>query len=228
MVKLILKFMPKRKFPLRNSEIYHVFNRGIDKRKTFIDDREFARALMCMNYYLHKNPTQKLSTYLKNENQHPSQKTDSETLVDLIAYCFMDNHFHLLIRQKEEGGTSKFLSNFQNSYTRYFNTKHDRSGPLFSTQFKAVHIENDNQLIHISRYIHLNPYTSGLVHNFSDLISYPWSSLNKYLDPKSPDILKKNIILSNFRSLAEYKRFILNQAHYQKTLKKIEDLILDD
>lgn len=221
--------MPKRLHHFVNSEIYHVFNRGIDRRETFTDNNEFERAVTSMNYYLHKKPVNKLSTYLKSVQQGSRiDNNEGILLVDLICYCLMGNHFHFLVRQNEDGGISKFLSNFQNSYTRYFNTKHERTGPLFSTQFKAVRIENENQLAHISRYIHLNPYTSEVVNSFDQLISYPWSSLEKYLNLNSSTNLKKEIILANFRSVLEYKRFVLNQAHYQKALKRIEHLVLED
>ena len=83
-----------------------------------------------------------------------------QRVVDLICFCLMPNHFHLLLRQIEEDGIVKFVRNFQIGYSRYLNEKEKRSGALFEGQFKAVRVENDEQLIHVSRYIHLNPYSS--------------------------------------------------------------------
>ena len=76
--------------------------------------------------------------------------------MEIICYCLMPNHLHLLLRQLMDGGISKFMSNFANSYTRYFNTKSKRKGPVFEGKFKAKRIETDEQLLHLSRHIHLN------------------------------------------------------------------------
>lgn len=221
--------MPKRHVLLRDQEIYHVFNRGIDKRVTFSDSREYERAYICMNYYLHISPATKLSNFLRAQgNNKPPPENVGKRHADLLCFCLMPNHFHFLLRQLHENGISKYLSNFQNSYTRYFNTKHERTGPLFSTQFKAVRIENLNQLLHINRYIHLNPFSSDVVKKAEEVFSYPWSSLKFYVESNYSQLIDKNTVLANFRSLPEYKRFIINQANYQKSLKKIENLVLEN
>lgn len=119
------------------------------------------------------------------------------------------------------------MSNFQNSYARYFNTKSKRISPLWQGQFKAVRIEDDNQLLHISRYIHLNPYTSFVVKNLKALLQYQWSSLSEYLNPATGGICSKEIILSQFGNLDDYQKFILDQADYQRRLEGIKHLILD-
>ena len=84
----------------------------------------------------------------------------------------MPNHFHLLLKQTIDNGISHFLSKFTNSYTKYFNTKYNRVGPVFQGVFKSVHIESDEQLMHLSRYIHLNPVVSAVVEK-QNLLSYP-------------------------------------------------------
>src|SRR3989344_7388440 len=170
--------MPRRKEPLVTDEIYHVFNRGIDKRPTFTDRREFSRAAEALRFYQLLNPPMKLSLFLK---LRPDRNVDQKHLVEVLAFCFMPNHFHFLLRQTYDNGISKFISNFLNSYTKYFNTKHERTGPLFLGQFKAVRLEADEQLLHVSRYIHLNPYTSYVVKEIKDLGDYEWSSFRDYL-----------------------------------------------
>src|SRR3989344_1888146 len=155
--------MPGRTLPLVTEEIYHVFNRGIDHRPTFITKKEYQRALLSIKFYRFVQPPIRLSRFLllEKEKQALMWKAlgGSERLVDVICFCLMPNHFHFLLKQKKDNGISKFLSNFQNSYTRFFNTKNQRDGPLFLNQFKAVRIQTDEQLVHVSRYIHLNPYT---------------------------------------------------------------------
>ncbi len=105
---------------------------------------------------------QMLTTVAKNDNKS----------VEVVAYCLMPNHFHLLVKQVSEGGISKYLRQAINSYAKYFNTKYKRVGSLFQDMFRAVHIETDEQFIHVSRYIHLNPLVSYLVGK-KELLSYP-------------------------------------------------------
>ncbi len=151
----------------------------------------------------------------------------SKKLVDIFCYCLMPNHFHLLLRQKEDQGIAKFLSNLQNSYTRYFNISHERDGSLFLDQFKAVRTETDEQLVHISRYIHLNPFTGYVTKSLEELENYNWSSFPDYFK-KEDTFIEKDFILSFFKSSTQYKKFVYNQADYQRRLKEIEHLSLEN
>jgi putative transposase len=118
------------------------------------------------------------------------------------------------------------LALFQNSITKYRNTKYKKEGHLFSGRFKAVRIEDESQLLHVHRYIHLNPYTSYVVKNIADLENYPYSSFREYLG-LDEGFCNKNVILSSFSNIDEYKKFVFNQADYQRELKKITHLVFD-
>src|SRR3989344_7879200 len=122
--------MPGRILPLVNSEVYHVFNRGIDRRPTFITKAEYQRAIKSISFYRFAKPPLRLSKLLLLENKRQVEILESleksEKLVEIISYCLMPNHFHFLLKQTQENGISKFLGNFQNSYTRYFNTRNKR------------------------------------------------------------------------------------------------------
>lgn len=223
--------MPGRALPLITSEIYHVFNRGIDHRPTFPDKRKLTRALEVITFYRFSTLPVSLSTFLRMSQQRreeiiKSLEVNSKRLIDIFAYCFMPNHFHFLLRQKQNSGISKFMSNFQNSYTRYFNLRLNRTGPLFLDQFKAVRIETDEQFLHVSRYIHLNPYTSFIVKTVTDLEIYPWSSLPEYLG-KLKRICTTQMLLSFFKAKTSLKKFIINQADYQRSLESIKHLALE-
>lgn len=222
--------MPGRKFPLITGEIYHVFNRGIDKRETFTDKREYRRAIDTCHFYMYAKPPISFSRYVRLEAEKRREVNkilaSSKKHVELLCFAFMPNHFHLLVKQIEEGGISKFLSNFQNSHTRYFNGKHDRDGSLFLDQFKCVRIEDDKQLVHVSRYIHLNPHTGYVLKNIEELTTYPWTSLPLYLQEEK-SFLSVDIILGIFRNVQAYRSFVFNQADYQRELKRIEHLTLD-
>jgi len=135
----------------------------------------------------------------------------------------MPNHFHILAKQIRDNGISTFLSKLSNSYTKYFNTRYKRVGPLFQGSFKAVRIENDDQLLHVSRYIHLNPLIDYLTRN---LRMYPYSSYPEFLDV-TKGFSQKDVILNNFSKRSSYEKFVLNQEDYGRTIKHIEKQLLD-
>ncbi len=220
--------MPARAVPLVNNQFYHVYNRGINKQQIFRGIKDYQRAIELINFYQYLNPPLRYSKYqllsIDRKQEFWKILTKKPKIVSINSYCLMPNHFHLLVKQKADGGISKYLSNLQNSYTKYFNTKHNRTGPLLQGQFKAVRIEDDNQLLHINRYIHLNPYSSFIVKNVDDILTYPWSSIQEYLKATINPICEKDIILSNFKNTNEYKSFILEQADYQRQLDIIKHL----
>ncbi|MBI4057911.1 transposase [Candidatus Microgenomates bacterium] len=223
--------MPVRKVPLVNGEMYHVINRGIDGRLTFGNKREYIRAIRTLDYYRYQSPPLRLSKFLdlpveKRANVLNSIKR-GDLLVDIVCYCFMPNHIHFLLRQNIDKGISDFMRLFQNSYTRYFNTKNERQGPLFLDQFKAVHIGKDDELLHVSRYIHLNPYSAYLVKSFENLIEYEWSSLPEYLGCRKTDICEAETVLSFFKKTNEYRKFVFNNKDYQRRLQALKHLFIE-
>lgn len=223
--------MPYRETPLVAGEVYHVFNRGIDRIPTFTDKREYGRALETVNFYRFSSTPIKFSRFLKlndlDRNEVFEKMKLSQELVEILCFCFMPNHFHFLIRQLADRGISQFISIFLNSYTRYFNTKKERVGPLFLDQFKAVRMERDEQLLHVSRYIHLNPYTGFLVQNEEQLEKYDWSSFRKYLNLDKSGFCKIDEILSFFKDPESYKEFVLDRKDYQRKLQAIKHLIFE-
>jgi putative transposase len=164
---------------------------------------------------------------LSHLDRHNASTSGTTPLVQIIAYCLLPNHFHLLLKQQKENGISKYMANLTNSYARYFNPKHKRRGPLFEGRFKAVRIETDQQLLHVNRYIHLNPYSSFLTKTVEQLFSYPYSSLPQYLKNGNSDSLEKEIILDFFKTPSSYKEFLKDQADYQRQLDIIKHLTLD-
>jgi len=144
----------------------------------------------------------------------------------MIAYVLMPNHFHFLLRQNTNSSISHYMKRVLDSYTKYFNTRYKRVGPLFQGQFKAVHIDSNNQLLHVSRYIHLNPYTSRIVHSMSGLFKYPWSSLRDYVKRGDTQLDTEPILLS-FTKQNSYMEFIRNQADYQRNLHNLEHSLIE-
>ncbi len=224
--------MPLRKTVLATGETYHVFNRGVNHQPIFIDKRDYPRALEIMSFYRFDKPSLRFSFYNRLPLEEKAKfwkklEEKNQKIVTFLCFCLMPNHFHFFLRQEKENGISKFLANFQNSFTKYINTRHTRSGHLLQGQFKAVRIETENQLLHTSRYIHLNPYTSFIVNTVNQLKSYPWSSLPQYIRDDGKGICETNDILSSFSSNKQYLQFVLDQKDYQRTLRQIEHLLLE-
>lgn len=159
---------------------YHLYNRGVEKRTIFIDAQDYHT----------------FQKYLK-EYLSPELGTDPHSLskeVDLLAFCLMPNHYHLLVRQYTIYGITKLIRAVCTNYSMYFNKKYDRVGTLFQGRYKAVLIENDRYLLHLSRYIHLNPYTGSVPKN------YAYSSYSYYLGDKNTSWVKPKEILDYFKS----------------------------
>lgn len=223
--------MPARFTPLVINQYYHIFNRGVNKQPIFQGLRDYKRALDILEFYSY-NTKLRYSKFLLLSQEDKNSFMDNllkenDRLVEIVCFCLMLNHFHLLLNQKKDNGISKFMANLQNSYTRYFNTKHDRVGPLLQGQFKAVLVEDDNQLLHLSRYIHLNPYSSFIVKKIEDLKGYQWSSFPEYLGKVDTALCNKQIVLSHFKDIEGYKKFVFDQADYQRKLEEIKHLTLE-
>ena len=224
--------MPGRLMPIVNNEIYHIFNRGVASQPTFFSKRDYDRALESFFYYQNCNPPIKYSRFLSLSVKQRAEILEDLSkkknyLVEIITYCLMPNHFHFLLRQILEAGIAKFISNFTNSYTRYINTKQERAGPLFTGKFKSVRIETQKQLLHASRYIHLNPHTSFVVKALEDLQNYHYSSFPEFIGRTSLALCAKDDILADFKTIKQYEQFVYDQADYQRTLNKIKHLVLE-
>lgn len=155
-------------------------------------------------------------------------ETKGTKLVSVFAFVLMNNHFHFLLKQLEENGIQKFISNIENSYAKYFNKRTKRTGSLFLEMFRASMVEGDEEFIHIARYIHLNPYSSYLVKDINQLKEYPWSSFGNYLGGKSQyNFIDSDFLLSFFQSKEKLSSFTFDQADYQRKLQDIKHLAFD-
>ncbi len=143
-------------------EIYHIYNRGTDKRLIFMDDSDRDRFIELL-FFCNSTKAVRLDDLHRNFAQGRTLRElfrsydREDTLVSLVAYCLMPNHFHLLIHEKQEGGITKFMQKLSNGYTGYFNKKYQRRGVLFSGKYKIQHVDSDRYLKYLLSYIHLNP-----------------------------------------------------------------------
>lgn len=219
-----------RKLIFANKEIYHIYNRGVERRSVFTNKREYQKAIDLIRYYRFTNLPRRYSQFIslpspaKETLWEKIQKENNPEIV-IIAYCLMPNHFHIVLRQSTEGGITRFMANLSNSYTKYFNTKYRRVGSLFQGPFKAKHVETEEQLLHLTRYVHLNPVASFLI-KLDDFESYPWSSFSEYMGRNKPGICEVEWIKSHFPKTEQYKKFVYDQADYAQKLEKIKHIAL--
>lgn len=178
---------------------YHVYARGISKQKIFAEEADYLFFLSLFNRYLSKE-----SLPFKADEKY--QKLND--LVEVLSYCLMPNHFHILIYQIDEAGMSKLMHGVMTSYSRYFNIKYKRSGPLLESRYKASCILFEEYLLHITRYIHLNP---------EDWVDYPHSSLRAYLYDDGPSWLNKKRIIELYGSSVKYFGFLKDDKNSQDT-----------
>lgn len=222
--------MPYRKVVLANDEIYHVVNRGIAQATIFKVSRDYQRVLDVIDFYRYYKPSLSFSHYKRLPKEEKQKFYENlkknKLLIKILAFCLMPNHCHFLLKQNQDKGISSFMRNFQNSYARYFNTKYKRAGGLFQSMFKAIRIEADEQLLHVSRYIHLNPVTAYLT-EIESLESYPWSSFSAYLTESARSFVDSEVVLSQFKTKSAYKKFVFDQADYQRELQRIKELTLE-
>lgn len=176
--------------PFEEGEWYHCYNRGIDKRSVFETEGDYVRFLQLL---WAANSMEAVRVY--NTRKHPLvdllKDTGRDTLTDIGAFCLMPNHFHLLLREKSEGGITTFMRKLGTAYTMYFNIKNARTGNLFNKPFRSKHVHDDRYLQYVVQYIHCNPaelkeprWKEGEVSNLASLekflSSYRYSSLGAF------------------------------------------------
>ncbi len=215
-----------RKEPLVTGHLYHVFTKSIAGYRIFRSDKDYQRMTEMMKYYSYQHPPMKFSTYrnLKSKNRAKliGELEGRGRIVEILAYCIMPTHLHLVLVQLKDDGISLYMKNLLNSYTRYFNTQNDRKGPLWQGRFKSVLVETDEQLLHLTRYIHLNPTSDNLVDRPED---WQYSSYNEYLGSCDKGLCTFSPYL-NITS-ETYREFVEGMQDYQRSLSILKDLHME-
>lgn len=223
--------MSRRKEILAKGEVYHVFNQALDGRNIFVSQWLTLRALRSLWFFsLNKRPFSfsRLMTLSREQKQAAILSLETEEKkTSILAYCLMRNHYHILVRQKIDNGISTWISDWQNSFSKSYNIRESRSGTLFPA-FKAVRLESMDQIVNVSRYIHLNPYTGYLVKEVENLKNYPTSSLLAYMGiPELVPMTETREILTKFRDREAYWQYVTNLSDYQKQKRHISHLLFD-
>lgn len=214
---------------LATGEFYHVFNRSVGHEEIFTSQRNLNRIYNITDYYRYPQIL-RFSQFqlLSHENQinYLKKMKSKSPIVELLAFSFMPNHYHFLLQQLHDHGISYFIANLQNSFAKYFNLKHNRHGSLFQSPFKAKRVSSNEEMLHVSRYIHLNPVTSFMI-NFEDLAACYWTSFMAYMNNDAETFINKEKILGLSYSKDKYHRFVADQEDFQKKLSEIKHLIPD-
>lgn len=214
-----------------NDQIYHVYNRGVEKRNVFLNDKDRFRFIHDMFEFNDEQPALNLGfrfdnytkQLLKSDFNSKLQKP-RKLLVEILCFCLMPNHYHFTLRQRVDGGITEFMRKIGAGYTNFFNIKYDRVGPLFQGKFKAVHLIKEAHLLYLPHYIHLNPLDLAMPEwrdkkirspqkALKFLESYRWSSYLDYIGKRNyPSVIQPDFILSNYygspTSIVDYRKEI--------------------
>lgn len=218
-----------RRSIIATGEIYHIFNRSVGNEILNNSRNDLNRIIELVDFY--RFPQDIRYSYFNNLNVTQKKKykksfLKKKPLVEIYCYSFMPSHYHFELKQIQDNGIKIFISNFQNGFAKYYNKKNHRNGSLFIHPFKARWIETDEEFIHLSRYIHLNPVSSYII-NFNQLCSDNSTSFPYYVSEKQGDLLNKKPILNFFSSVGNYIKFVADRITYQQELNKIKHLLFE-
>ena len=232
--------MPVKRPQLVNQEIYHIIIRGTGDSLIFKDESDYYRGI----FSIYEFNTIKPIEIKKRRHERQKIKVNGEPfsdtrdlMVEILAFCFMPNHIHLLLRQLKDKGISEFVKKVGVGYAGYFNKKYDRKGPLFS-KFRAVHIKDDIQLKVVFAYIHVNPASliepgwkeNGIKDSkkvIGFLKKYKWSSYQDYSGKKNfPSVTERDFFLKTIGDEKNCREFVENWVEYKKGTKNYSDSVL--
>ncbi len=210
---------------------YHIYNRGVEKRIIFNDKQDYFNFLSILESYMTPKKLIGEEILIRNTPYWRSKLDKDE--VEIISYCLMPNHYHFILKQNTKDGITKFMRRISASYVGYFNKKYERVGTLFQGKFKTALIENDTYLLHLSRYIHLNPLE---ILEDRPLDEYGYSSYPEYLNRRTTKWIHPQVVLNFFKkstseNIPIFKKINSYQSFVEKYIPKVktlsEDLILE-
>lgn len=205
--------------------MYHVYNRGVNKMDIFTDERDYAVFLSFLKYALLSNEDTK-----RTDEVDPSLLTEAQRFnlrregladkLELVSFCLMPNHFHLLIYQHEPDAITRLMRSVATGYSMYYNKRHKRIGSLFQGVYKASHINSDMYWSHISRYIHLNPLDIG-----EEYKKYKYSSYRLFTGEANAEWVKPGLVKDGFRNTKEYEKFVKDWIPHRSDLKALKGVL---
>ncbi len=223
------------------NSFYHLYNRGVEKRQICMDEQDFGVLLSYLKTYLMPKPIDRLTAVIADPMAHWRDKQEANRLlrlnnfsdsIELIAYTLMPNHYHFLIWQKEETAMDQFMNSLWTRYTMFFNRKYKRIGPLFQDVYKAVYVQTDEQLLHLTRYIHRNAIAKRRFRNPASkgdaLRSYFFSSYPEYIGLRTTAWVHPEKVLSYWQKnhKENYEDFVIQEEFDEESAKIIKAVII--
>ncbi|HOL36027.1 MAG TPA: transposase [bacterium] len=220
--------MAKRELEIVCGNCYHVFNIAVNGARVFQQPSHYERFIRLIQYY-RKDMFWKYTRFESLKSYSPEvvlSQTNAEKLVDIIAYCIMPNHFHIILKQVSDGGVAKFMAKITHSYAKFFNRRKKKIGPVWAGRYRCSKIETKNEFLCISRHLHMEPVFVGLVKTPGQ---WQYSSFNEYINRKTGDKMKictfDGYIDINSK---EYAKFVKDKDNYTKTFDTISGLIFEN
>ncbi|MBN2197630.1 transposase [Candidatus Wolfebacteria bacterium] len=224
-------------------KIYHILNRGTDKRKIFLDEKDYLRFIHDLFEFNDENQAFNIGHFFNKEyidvrRQYIENRKKRKLLVEILAFCLMPNHYHLLLKPKKDSGVSEFIKKINGGYAKYFNNRYQRTGTLFQGKYKSILIKQDAHLIHLPYYIHLNPldlkfpeWRNRELKNYKAamkfLENYRWSSFPDYIGKKNfPSITQREFLKDFFEGTKNYKKE-MEKFLKELDIDEIKDLTLE-
>src|SRR3989344_85179 len=244
--------MPYRKEQFVNGEIYHIIIRGLDDRLIFKDIDDYYRVVFSLYEFNDANPVSikhrreiraRLKESIRGRASDGSsieilEKDKRKKIIEVLAFCFMPNHVHLLIRQVKENGIHDFMVKLGGGYGGYFNRRYKRKGYVFQNRFKSVHIKDDNQFKIVVPYIFTNPlaltdpgFKEKGVKSFEKskkfLESYKWSSYQDCIGIKNfPSVTGREFLLEVMGGQEGCKEAVENWVKHKEEIHKFPEILL--
>lgn len=229
------------------NQIYHIYNRGVEKRDVFLTDKDYFRFIHDLFEFNDEDCVSNLTYYFNRQSrevepQYMKPKRKSRNLlVEILAFTLMPNHFHLLLRQKRENGIVRFMQKLGTGYSMYFNQKYERVGGLFQGRFKAVLVNQESHFMYLPHYIHQNPLslinyggsTSIVWRKAMEFLeNYRWSSFPDYIGKKNfPSVTSREFLLEVFESAHNYRKeteeFLKDREKQERNFENIGEVLLD-
>ena len=212
--------------PIVTQNVYHVLNRGVDKRVIFLEQEDYFRFVHNLFEFNDVEPAENAGYFFNSKNSKdvanpyiikPKRKK-RKLLVEILAFCLMPNHYHMMLRPKLDNSLPLFMKKLNTGYANYFNQKNKRAGALFEGRYKAIEINQESHFIHLPYYIHLNPldlvapeWRQGKLNNYQGAIEfleqYRWSSFLDYIGKHNfPSVTQREFLSELFDGSAEYKK----------------------
>ena len=205
--------MPRRAISLIAGEYYHVYNRGHNRQNIFFERENYLFFLRQVRKYL----------IGEAKTSKVSQTSEVyEGYATVVTHCLMPTHFHLTVRPHDDD-LSHHMQLLSISYTKAINERYGRIGALFQGQFQAIHVDRDEYLLHLSRYLHLNPVAAGLVKRPEE---WEFSSYRDYIGLRHGTLPAPDIVLSQFPTTDAYREFV--ESYRPKDRDLIAHLLFDD